>query len=347
MGPVKPISCNSNQSHPLNAFNDFDRLQRVSVTLILKRPVDFVFAFCSNDERLEVAPRVSTSKQEEARRTVATERSRPLDGDDNDRKLLPNHFDIATKPERNFVNQGLEQQMLIIVATYNEIDSLPRLVLQLSELLPSASLLIIDDASPDGTGNWAEASLEKYPKMSVLHREGKLGLGTAAITGFQWAVERGFDLIATMDADLSHDPASMKEMVSRINDPKNEEVGVCIGSRYVRGGGTEGWPWTRKLASRLVNFFARVMLGLKTKDNSGAFRIYRREALELLDLSSFKSGDYAYLEEILWRLKKQGVAMIEHPIVFRNRELGKSKTNPILGLKVFWQIFKLGVGIWK
>lgn len=238
-------------------------------------------------------------------------------------------------------------RLLVVVATYNEIDNLPRLVLQISELLPDADVLVIDDASPDGTGNWCEQATAEFPRLSVLHRSAKLGLGTAAVAGFGYAKERGYDLVATMDADLSHDPKSLAEMFELSTQPDCAEIGVFVGSRYVTGGGTEGWPFIRRLASRTVNKFARTMLKLKTYDNSGAFRIYRSSALGKLDLQQLRSTDFAYLEEILWRLAKQDVAMMEYPILFRNRELGRSKTNPILGLRVFWQILMMGTGIWK
>ena len=135
-------------------------------------------------------------------------------------------------------------------------------------------------------------------------------------------------------------------MYEKMQSPEFESVGVLIGSRYIKGGGTEGWPLSRRVASKIVNAFARFWLRLKTKDNSGAFRIYRHQALARMDTSTVKSTDYAYLEEILWRLNKQGVRMAEHPIVFRNRELGRSKTSPTLGLKVFWQILRMGLGRW-
>lgn len=239
-----------------------------------------------------------------------------------------------------------ELKLLVVVATYNEIDSLPRLVLQIDQRLPAADILVIDDASPDGTGNWCEEVSDKYPQLSVLHRAGKLGLGSAAIEGFQWAAERDYALVATMDADLSHAPESLSQMHEKMQSADFQQVGVMIGSRYIQGGGTEGWPLSRRVASKAVNAFARFWLRLKTKDNSGAFRIYRREALASLDLSGVKSTDYAYLEELLWLLNKNGVSMAEHPIVFRNRELGRSKTSAILGLKVFWQIFRMGLGRW-
>ena len=238
-------------------------------------------------------------------------------------------------------------RLLVIVATYNEIDNLPRLVLQISELLPDADILVIDDASPDGTGNWCEQFAAQSPNLSVLHRSAKFGLGSAAVAGFKYAKAKGYDLVATMDADLSHDPKSLAKMFELSHHSECAEIGVFIGSRYVTGGGTEGWPFIRRLASRVVNKFARMMLNLKTYDNSGAFRIYRSVALDKLDLQQLRSTDFAYLEEILWRLTKQDVAMMEHPILFRNRERGRSKTNPILGLRVFWQIVMMGTGIWK
>jgi len=237
--------------------------------------------------------------------------------------------------------------LLVIVATYNEIDNLPRLVNQIAELIPSADILVIDDASPDGTGNWCEQAVSKFPQLSVIHRAGKLGLGSATREGFEEAKKRQYDLIATMDADLSHEPKSLAEMVEKMSQPDYQSIGVLLGSRYVEGGGTEGWPLFRRIASKSVNLFARLMLGLKTRDNSGAFRVYRSEALNQLDLKRLKSDDYAYLEEILWRLKKAGVTMAEHPITFCNRELGRSKTNAFLGLKVFWQVTKMGLGFWK
>lgn len=237
--------------------------------------------------------------------------------------------------------------LLVIVATYNELDNLPRLVHQLDELLPQADLLVIDDASPDGTGNWCEQAVSKYPRLSTIHREGKLGLGSAAKVGFEYAKARDYDLVATLDADLSHEPKSLAEMVAKMSSSEFDQFGVMLGSRYVQGGGTEGWPLFRRLASRAVNTFARFMLKLPSKDNSGAFRVYRGEVLDQMDLSRIKSNDFAYLEEILWRLKNAGVNFSEHPIVFKNRELGRSKTNAFLGIKVFWKITKMGLGFWK
>lgn len=237
--------------------------------------------------------------------------------------------------------------LLIVVATYNEIENLPSLVQQLNETLPDADILVIDDGSPDGTGQWCDQASSHQHHLSVIHRPRKSGLGSAATLGFNQAIAQGYDLVATMDADLSHDPNSLSEMVTQINDPANDDVGVILGSRYVTGGGVEGWPLLRRIASRTVNAYAKRMLGLSTNDNSGAFRVYRVKTLAALDPNQLKSSDFAYLEEILWRLKKQRVHMTEHPIIFRNREHGKSKTSLVLGLKVFWQITMMGCGRWK
>lgn len=237
-------------------------------------------------------------------------------------------------------------KLLIVIATYNEIDNLPRIVARLGELMPLAQVLVIDDASPDGTGKWCDEACGKHPQLAVVHRESKLGLGSATVVGFQKALARDMQMVATMDADFSHDPDALVRLASAL-EAAAEPVGVAIGSRYVPGGAIEGWSLFRKFTSRSVNWFARCMLRLNTKDNSGAFRVYRISALRKIDLASIRSSGYGYLEEILWRLDRAGVEMIEIPIVFRNREFGKSKTSIISGLNVFWQIAKMGLGRWK
>lgn len=240
-----------------------------------------------------------------------------------------------------------QPNLLIVIATYNEIDNLPRLVAQLEALFPQAQILVIDDASPDGTGKWCDDANEKHPQLSVVHRARKLGLGSATIVGFQKALARSIPFVATMDADFSHDPASLVELVTAISKGKDQTFGVAIGSRYIPGGAIVGWPWYRRLASRLVNWFSQWMLRLPTHDNSGAFRVYRTSELKKIDLASLRSSGYGYLEEILWRLRREAVEMIEVPIVFSDRVRGKSKTSLLAGLNVFWQITKMGLGRWK
>ena len=170
-------------------------------------------------------------------------------------------------------------------------------------------------------------------------------MGSATIAGFKFALEREFELVATMDADFSHAPDSLAEMVDAMNDPRNRDVGVVIGSRYIEGGGIEGWPMLRHLSSRLVNGFARLFLRLPTRDNSGAFRVYRRESLLAIDADRIQASGYAYLEEILWRINRQKIAMLEIPITFRDRTKGQSKTSIKMGVQVFWHLFKVAMGL--
>ena len=215
---------------------------------------------------------------------------------------------------------------LVVVATYNEVENLPRLVEQILAIAPDVDVLVIDDNSPDGTGDWCDRHTRDEPRLSCLHRPGKLGLGTATVAGFHAAIDGGYDFVVTMDADFSHDPKYLPAMRSRIaiehlaND-------VVIGSRYVPGGGINGWPLHRRLMSRLVNTYARLLLGLSVKDCSGAFRCYRCETLRQLDLDQIRSRGYSYLEEILWLLKRRRARFDEIPIVFVDRVLGQTKIN--------------------
>ena len=240
-------------------------------------------------------------------------------------------------------------RLLIIVATYNERENLPDLVAQLEELLPTADLLVIDDGSPDGTGKWCDERIKSDPRLSVIHRPGKMGLGSATVTGFKYGLDQepAYNLLATMDADFSHDPKSLVQLVEFLESDNDLEFGGVIGSRYVDGGGIENWPMLRHASSRAVNLVARILLGLKTKDNSGAFRVYRASTLTSIDPGKIESSSFAYLEEILWRIRKQKIAMKELPITFRDRELGASKTSLRLGVSVFWHLLKIRLGMVK
>jgi len=241
-------------------------------------------------------------------------------------------------PSDEAVIQSEDQELAIIIATYNEIENLPMLIEQLTALLPAAKILVIDDNSPDGTGDWCDENAVQFPNLGCLHRSGKLGLGSATIEGFQWAINQGHAFVATMDADFSHDPATLPALFKKISSSPDDNLAVAIGSRYTEGGAIEGWPLFRRFASKAVNWFARTWLGLSSRDNSGAFRVYRTSALESIGLDSIHSKSYSYLEEILYRLQRAGFRSIEHPIVFKDRELGVTKTNWKLGIKVFWEI---------
>ena len=242
-------------------------------------------------------------------------------------------------------------ESLITVATYNELENLPRLVEEIFRFTPQVDILVIDDNSPDGTGQWCDRRRAEEPRLACLHRSGKLGLGTAIITGMKYAIEHGYKYVLNMDADFSHQPKYLPAFLAGMNPPANgdkkaEPVDVVIGSRYIRDGGVEGWPLKRQLMSRAVNLYARSLLGLRPKDCSGGFRCYRVETLARLDFDAIRSRGYSFQEEILWRLKRLGARFAETPIVFVERQFGVSKINSGEALAALKILFALGVRNW-
>jgi len=235
------------------------------------------------------------------------------------------------------------QSNLVVLATYNEIDNIPRLIEALLLIHPPFDILVIDDNSPDGTGRWCEAQAARQPRIRYLHRPNKLGLGSAALAGFQFALEHQYEVIVTMDADWSHDPQVIPAILERLKGAKNspDPVDVVVGSRYVPGGRIIGWPWYRYLISWLLNAYARTLLRLAVQDCSGGFRCYRASALERLDLTQVGSKGYAYLEEILWSLNSSGAKIVEHPIVFQNRQFGQTKLGMREATSALWNISQL------
>ncbi len=235
---------------------------------------------------------------------------------------------------------------LVTVATYNEIDNLPRLVDRILEVAPEADILVIDDNSPDGTGTWCRERAEWEPRLRCIHRPGKLGLGTASIAAMRYAVEQGYDFVVNLDADFSHPPEMIPALLAGMEPAAGPPVDVMIGSRYVAGGRIEGWPLRRKLMSRGVNFYARCLLGLPVKDCSGSFRCYRTSLLARLDFNAFRSRGYSVLEELLWRLKRLGARFRETPIVFTDRRHGASKINAREAAAALWILLVLGLRNW-
>jgi dolichol-phosphate mannosyltransferase len=212
--------------------------------------------------------------------------------------------------------------VLVALATYNEIETLPSLVEAIRARLPEADVLVVDDNSPDGTGRWCDEFAGAHPWFSVIHRAGKLGLGSATWTAMRRAIDRGDDVLVTLDADWSHPPEALPALVARTADAH-----VVIGSRYCRGGRITGWPWTRRLVSAAMNRATRLALGLPVYDTSGAFRAYRVDMLRRLDFNQLTATGYAYLEEILWHLARVGATFAETPITFADRRAGASKTH--------------------
>ncbi|MCH8922794.1 MAG: polyprenol monophosphomannose synthase [Planctomycetes bacterium] len=235
---------------------------------------------------------------------------------------------------------------LVTVATYNEIENLPDLVDEIFQHAGGVDIdvdiLVVDDNSPDGTGAWCDERNKEDPRVKCLHREGKLGLGTAIIAGMRYGVEHGYRYVLNMDADFSHHPRYLPDLIGGM-EPGEAGVDVMIGSRYVPGGGVEGWPLHRHFMSRGVNIYARTLLGLRSNDCSGSFRCYRTSLLARLDFEHVRSRGYSFQEEILWHLKRLGARFGETPIVFADRQKGQSKIDVREMVSALVLIFSLGV----
>jgi dolichol-phosphate mannosyltransferase len=210
----------------------------------------------------------------------------------------------------------------VIVPTYNERETIERLTRELLALPVLPDVIVVDDNSPDGTGELGDRLAEESGgRVWVIHRAGKQGLGTAYLAGFDLAVTRGAELVCTMDADFSHNPRYVPAMVDKIA----EGYDLVIGSRYVRGGGATGCQLRREVFSWAANSFARLLLSLRAHDTTAGFRCYRREVLERIPVNEIKASGYSFLIEMLYRVQRAGFRVGEVPIVFENRRLGKSK----------------------
>lgn len=210
---------------------------------------------------------------------------------------------------------------IAVVPTYNEIENLPVLLERLHTAAPHVHVLVVDDASPDGTGELAD-QLAAAEWVHVLHRTGKAGLGAAYLAGFAWAMSRDYDAVLEMDADLSHHPEDVPRLLEALADSD-----VVLGSRWVRGGGVENWPLQRRLLSRGGSLYARMALRISLRDATGGFRAYRREALERMELATVASQGYVFQIELGRRALAAGLRVREVPIVFTERVRGESKMN--------------------
>jgi len=215
-----------------------------------------------------------------------------------------------------------QPRVLIALATYNERDNLVPLVHAIRTQVPFAEVLVLDDHSPDGTGALADALARQDARIHVIHRTGKLGLGTAILTMMHFAIRQDFDWVLTMDADFSHHPRYLPALLKGM-----DHADVMIGSRYVPGGGVENWPWTRQMMSRCTGLLARFLLGLPARDTSGNYRCYRVTTLRRANLDSLLSRGYSFQQEVLHRCYLAGAKLGETPIIFADRKAGKSKAN--------------------
>src|SRR6266536_1212584 len=228
---------------------------------------------------------------------------------------------------------------LIIIPTYNEIDNLTPLLKEIFSYAPETDILIVDDNSPDGTGDLADKIHQENAQVHVLHRPGKLGLGTAYIEGFKYAIEHAYDAAFEMDADFSHDPRYLPDFLKAI-----ENADLVIGSRYIPGGDTPNWTMLRRLISGGGNIFSRFMLGIPVHDCTAGYRCYRREVLESIDLDTIQSQGYAFQIEMAYRVIQQGFKIVETPIIFMDRRIGKSKMSRKIVIEAFIYVLRARSG---
>jgi dolichol-phosphate mannosyltransferase len=225
----------------------------------------------------------------------------------------------------------------IILPTYNEAGNIERFVEAVQAVLPpSAQILIVDDSSPDGTGEIADGLAAAQSNVSVLHRPRKEGLGPAYIAGFRRALAEGAELVVEMDSDFSHDPSYLPALLAA-----TEHADLAIGSRYVAGGGVEDWGVVRRVISRGGSTYARLVLGLRVNDLTAGFKCFRREVLEKIDLNAIESRGYAFQVEITYRTIQQGFNVVEVPIVFRDRQVGSSKIDRSVITEALWRVPQL------
>jgi dolichol-phosphate mannosyltransferase len=236
--------------------------------------------------------------------------------------------------------------VLVVLPTYNESQNIDRVVRRIRRALPAATVLVVDDGSPDGTADIAERIGKQLGDIEVLRRHEKSGLGSAYRAGFRWGLERGFDVCVEMDADLQHEPESLPDLIA----PLSQGHGLVIGSRYVKGGSIPDWSWHRRLLSRWGNIYASVLLGLGVTDSTAGFRAYSASVLESIDLERIRAEGYGFQIEMTYQAKNAGASVVEIPIRFLERVDGESKMSMFivveaLGLVTWWGAQRLAEGV--
>ncbi|MDI1484590.1 polyprenol monophosphomannose synthase [Polyangium sp. y55x31] len=228
-------------------------------------------------------------------------------------------------------------RILVVTPTYNERDNLPRFVRSVLEVVPAAHVLVVDDASPDGTGAVADEFAAEDPRTSVLHRPGKLGLGTAYVDGFRRALDLGYDVVVEMDADLSHDPKYLPAFLQAIE----EGADVVLGSRNVPGGGVVGWGPGRHVLSKGGSLYARSILGVPIRDLTTGFKAFTRRALLAIDIETLRSNGYSFQIETTYRALRKNLRVTEVPIVFVDRRAGHSKMSRSIFAEAVVEVWRL------
>jgi dolichol-phosphate mannosyltransferase len=228
------------------------------------------------------------------------------------------------------------RRTLVCLPTYDERENLAPIVAAIHAAVPAVDVLVVDDNSPDGTGRLADELAARDPRVKVLHRAAKQGLGRAYLAAFAWALEHGYELVLEMDADFSHDPRYLPALLAAARD-----ADVVLGSRYVPGGGTVDWGLGRRVVSRGGSLYARTILGIPVRDLTGGFKCFRREVLEALELSSVECSGYAFQIELTFRALRRGFRVVEVPIVFADRRVGRSKMSRRIVLEAMRKVWSM------
>ncbi|MBE2281073.1 MAG: polyprenol monophosphomannose synthase [Ignavibacteriaceae bacterium] len=233
----------------------------------------------------------------------------------------------------------MSKRSLVIIPTYNELDNIKNLIPELFSLnLPDLHILVVDDNSPDGTGDYIASIADSEPRINVLKRPAKMGLGTAYVAGFKYAIENKFDFIFEMDADFSHDPKEIPNFIKKMN-----EADLVIGSRYITGVNVINWPMRRLLLSYFANIYTRVITGMPVKDATGGFKCFKREVLESINLDNIKSNGYAFQIEMNFKAFRKGYKIAEIPIIFIDRQSGKSKMSKKIVREAIYRVWALRI----
>jgi dolichol-phosphate mannosyltransferase len=235
------------------------------------------------------------------------------------------------------------RERLVIIPTYNERENIQEMLAHVTRLDPAFEVLVVDDGSPDGTAALVKAAQAAQPeRIHLLQRAGKMGLGTAYIAGFRWALERGYRYIFEMDADFSHDPDDLLRLYEACSATG---VGMSVGSRYVKGGGVSDWSWDRVLLSYCASLYVRAVLFLGVRDTTAGFVCYRRETLAALPLDRVRFIGYAFQVEMKYRVKLQGFRIVEVPIIFKDRKKGQSKMNASIFREAFLGVLQMRTNV--
>ncbi|MCW2497682.1 polyprenol monophosphomannose synthase [Jatrophihabitans sp.] len=231
----------------------------------------------------------------------------------------------------------MSDRVLVVIPTYNESANIEHIVGRVRAAVPAADVLVVDDASPDGTGKIVDGMAEQDSQVNVLHRSGKSGLGGAYVAGFDWGLDAGYGVLVEMDADGSHAPEELPKLLAAL-----DRADLVLGSRWVPGGSVINWPKSREVISRGGNLYTRLALGIELRDATGGYRAYRREVLEGIDYAVVVSEGYCFQVDLAWRALRAGYRVIEVPITFAERELGESKMTGAIVREAFVRVTEWG-----